>query len=270
MREHTMKFSMKRCTVGLAAFVALIVCNGRVSADVLDLTTAGSSGTINGAIYTTNTVQPTGTGVIDSFLRLQNTGTEQGYNTSARPVQFDEKTDPNFTRDLLLSSVPVVNINGTAYRQFLLDINENNSPNGRLLSLDQLQLFQSPTGMQNNYPNLGNKVYDLDAGKNNTILLDYGLNSGSGSGDMFAYIPDSLFDPSVPFVYLFSRFGDEYGADGNSDAGFEEWATLQGNTPPVNEVPAPATLVFAALGCGLGLTSYAVRNVRARRQAAQA
>ena len=36
-------------------------------------------------------------------------------------------------------------------------------------------------------------IYDLDAGGDNWIKLDYSLNSGSGSGDMVAYIPNSLF-----------------------------------------------------------------------------
>src|SRR3954470_1821463 len=135
-----MMLSMKRIGVGLAALFATLALSGPAVAGTLDLT-SGGSGTFNGAIFTTTTTQPTGTGVIDSFLRLQNTGTEQGYNTSARPVEFDQKTDPNFTRDLLLSSVPVVNINGTAYRQFLLDINEQHNTAGHLLSLDKLQLF---------------------------------------------------------------------------------------------------------------------------------
>ena len=144
---------------------------------------------------------------------------------------------------------------------------EKNSAAGRFITLDKLQLFQSPQGSLSSYPNLGTKVYDLDAGGNNSILLDYSLNHGSGSGDMFANIPDSLFDPSVPFVYLYSQFGD---SDDYSDAGFEEWAVLKGSTPPpVNEVPAPATLVFAALGCGLGLVVRRVRG-KSRGIAAQA
>jgi hypothetical protein len=252
-----MMLSMKRIGVGLAALFATLALSGRAAAGTLDLT-SGGTGSFNGGIFTTNTVQPTGTGVIDSFLRLQNNGTESGYNTSARPVEFDQKTDPNFTRDLLLSSVPVVTINGTAYRQFLLDINEKNAYPGSLLSLDKLQIFQSPVGNINSYANLGTKVYDMGSG--NAILLNYDLNSGSGSGDMFAYIPDSLFDPSVPYVYLYSAFGAL--ANAGADAGFEEWAVLEGTQPPVNEVPGPATLLFAAVGCGLGLVGYSIRNRR--------
>jgi len=258
-----MRHAIARGGIGLAVVFGLLVLGGRASADTIDLTTAGSSGTINGALFQQTGPQPTGTCVIDSFVRLQNRGAEQGYNTDARPVQFDEKTDPNFTRSLLLSSVPVVTINGTAYRQFLLDVNETGSKTGPLLSLDQLQLFQANSGSLNNYPNLGKEVYNLDAGGNNSVLLNYDLNSGSGSGDMFAYIPDSLFDPSIPFVYLYSHFGSDV-PNATADAGFEEWAVLKG-APAVNEVPAPATLVFACLASALGLAGYTRRRLKQKQ-----
>ena len=265
-----MRFTTKKLGVGLAALLLTLVMNSRAAADTLDLTTAGSSGFVGGAFFQQTSPQPTGTGVIQPFLRLQNNGVEQGYNTSARPIEagYNSKTDPNFTRDLLLSSVPVVNINGTAYRQFLLDINESNGQNRELLSLDRLQIFQSPNGNISQYANLGTKIYDLDGTGNNAVLLNYDLNHGSGSGDMFANIPDALFDPSLPYVNLYSLFGNTMGADGTSDAGFEEWATLGGNTPPVNEVPAPATLLFAALGCGVGMVGYTIRSVRKHRKSA--
>jgi len=261
-----MRHTSRRLGFGLAAVFGLLALGGRASADVVDLTTAGSSGTINGALFQQVSPQSTGTGVIDPFVRLQNKGVEQGYNTDARPVQFDEKTAANFTRSLLLSSVPVVTINGTAYRQFLLDINETGSKTGPRLSLDQVQIFQANSGSLNNYPNLGKEVYNLDAGGNNSVLLNYDLNPGSGAGDMFAYIPDSLFDKSIPYVYLYSHFGSDI-ANASSDAGFEEWAVLQG-TAPVNEVPAPATLIFACLASGLGMAEYTRRRVREKRATA--
>ncbi|HEX8898904.1 MAG TPA: hypothetical protein VF751_09420, partial [Chthoniobacterales bacterium] len=42
--------------------------------------------------------QPTGTGVIDPFLRVQANGTEQGYNTSGG-TPFDDKAGP-WTHDI--------------------------------------------------------------------------------------------------------------------------------------------------------------------------
>jgi len=250
-----MRRTIGKAWVGLAAIFATLALSGQASAQTLDLTSVGASGTINGALFQQAAPQPTGTGFIDSFLRLQNKGMEQGYNTDARPVQFDEKKDATFTHSLLLSDVPIVNINGTNYRQFLLDTNEENSAKGRYLSLDGLQIFQSPVGNLNNFPNLGDKIYDLG---NNSVLLDDNLNHGSGSGDMFLNIPDSFFTSSNPYVTLYSHFGD---ADGTSDGGFEEGAVLKGSsTPPVNPVPAPATLVFAGLASALGLVGYARRR----------
>ena len=68
-------------------------------------------------------------------------------------------------------------------------------------------------------------IYDLDAGlesgEDNYVLLDYWLNHGSGPGDMFADIPDSVFGDHT-CVYLYSKFGVNEGAH----AGFEEWAVL--------------------------------------------
>src|SRR5205085_10008458 len=79
-------------------------------AGVLDLTTPNASGTINGGYFQQTDYQPTGTGKIDSFVRIQAKGIEQGYNTDYRPLQFDEKKDPQHTRSLLLSAVPIVNL----------------------------------------------------------------------------------------------------------------------------------------------------------------
>jgi hypothetical protein len=67
----------------------------------------------------------TGTGVINSFLRVQATGQERGYNTDVTPPPLDDKAG-NFTRVLGLSDIPTVTIGGVVYRQFLLDINQSN------------------------------------------------------------------------------------------------------------------------------------------------
>jgi len=237
------------------------------SAAVCDLTTYGSScgpALFGGAIYQHMTVQPTGTGVIDPFLRLQATRTEQGYNTSDRSyptpekMQFDQKEPLNYTHDLQTSAVPIVNIDGVSYRQFALDVNEPSGGKGALISLDQLQIFQSNTASLNSY-NTGTRTlsgatlkYDLDTGTDNWIKLDYSLNSGSGSGDMFAYIPASLFDPAAQYVYLFSQFGTNW----KSADGFEEWWVLKG--PSNQQVPEPATV--ALFGIGLFLVAARLRR----------
>lgn len=199
----------------------------------------------------------TGTGVIDSFVRIHGRAVEQGYNTDGRPVQFDENTSPQFTRSLLLSDVPIVTGIDDAdptipYREFLLDINQQG--HHPLLALDDIEIFQTDAGDHTNFgePSFGKMVYDLDAHpEDNWILLDYSLNTGSGSGDMFAYIPDSLFTWDLDYITLYSHFGagstPEFPDNSNND-GFEEWAVRKAGTPPV--VPLPGAILLGVLGLG--------------------
>jgi len=151
-----------------------------------------------GAIFAQINVQPTGTGVIDSFLRLQADATEQGYNTSARDysargnlvtsgvkTEFDEKSDPNYTRSIKLSDVPIVRINGIDYREFFLDINENASDPGRYISLDQLELYVSGSGTLDNYTsgvvNQAPNGSTLTGAGGATSQLIYSLDTGFGA-----------------------------------------------------------------------------------------
>src|SRR4051794_6024686 len=110
-----------------------------VPSATLDLGTH-PSGVIGGALFTQSQARPTGTGAIDSFVRVQAQGNktvEQGYNTSARPLAYDENNSPQFTRSLKVADVPSVMIGGQKYREVLLDINQKASAS--LLSLDELR-----------------------------------------------------------------------------------------------------------------------------------
>lgn len=225
-------------------FIAVILlsawfCLPAFSLPTLDLTTAGSSGFIGDAYFVQVDPQPTGSGYIRSFVRMStNQAIEQGYNTDARPLEFDENSSPEFTRALLLDNVPIYNLEGTDYRGFLLDINQTLP--GSYLSLDALEIYLADEGDRSGYPSdLGTKIYDLDADGDNWIKLDYALNHGSGSGDMMAYIPDSLF-LGGNYVYLYSTFGQsECSAFPNND-GYEEWA--------VNMIPSPGALILGSIG----------------------
>lgn len=220
--------------LGAAAMTGLLASSARAD---LNLTTAGANGFVNGAYFVQIDSTATGTGVINSFVRIQRTGSEQGYNTDGRPVEFNENTSPQFTHSLLTTDVPLVNIDGVNYRQFMLDINQTSA--NPLLTLSSLRIYLAATGDITSLASLGAAIYDLDGAGASDIYLDYSLNHGSGSGDMFAYIPDALFVGS-PYVYLYSQF------TGGND-GFEEWAVLG---RPV-AVPAPGAALLVVLGVSL-------------------
>lgn len=197
----------------------------RRTPSTVDLTALGAIGSVNNAIFRQFSPQPTGSGVINSFVRIQSTkgAIQQGYNSDYRPVQFDENTSPQFTRGLALADVPVVDIGGVDYREFLLDINQKaSSPQ---ISLDELRIFVGNAPNLTGYDVVSHQlaglpaVYDLDSGGDNWIKLDARLNQGSGKGDMLAYIPDSAFAGGT-YVYLYSKFGVNVAPNG----GFEEWA----------------------------------------------
>jgi len=246
-------------TNGAALVGALFLFTSAAHAAILvDLTAPSSSGTINGALYKQFDAQPTGTGVLNTFLRVQKKGIEQGYNTDWRPTGFDEKVDLH-TRSLLLTEIPKVTIGDITYREFLLDINE--AANEPLLSLNEVQIFLAATGNIHNKSNLGTPIYDMDAGADANVKLDYSLNGGSGSGDMLLYVPDSLFNNNAgPYVYLYSRFGDLIPGDSSdvsntSEAGFEEWAagrkgpngTIIPITLPPPVVPEPGSVALLVM-----------------------
>ncbi|MFM8271754.1 MAG: hypothetical protein ACKODX_05405 [Gemmata sp.] len=230
--------------------------------------------TANGGLFYQANPQPTGTGYIDPFVRIQRTGTERGYNTDGQ-IEFDTKDTNNWTRSLPLNTLQTVTIGGTQYFQFLLDINESATDTARLISLNEVQIYlgDAPdlTGFKDDVGFSGHSksIYDLDGAGDKTIELDYKLNSGSGSGDMYMYIKASLFSgyaSKYQYVYLYSAFGMPNG----SNAGFEEWAALKSGTGGGGggggggAVPAPPGVVLAGVGFGCMLLG------RLRRKAPRA
>ncbi|MDZ4858069.1 MAG: PEP-CTERM sorting domain-containing protein [Candidatus Hydrogenedentes bacterium] len=242
----------RKAVVILAAMVLITVAN----ATVVDLTAVGSSGTIDGALFFQWDGGSTGTGNIDSFVEIgANTDITQAYNTTVNGTLDNGAADP-FNHELLLTAVPIVNIGGVDYREFLLDINQSGSDS--LLSLDAIQLFTSDTANQSveTFDGSGileladaSLVYDLDGLEDSHVLMDYILNGGSGNGDVLFYVPNSVFATGDAYVYLYSRFGETE----NANAGFEEWAVQEGGA---GVIPEPTTVVLL----GLGLAATAVRR----------
>jgi hypothetical protein len=136
----------------------------------------------------------------------------------------------------------------------------------KIASLDRLQVYTSTVGSQTtevlNSADTVNQTlglassqlrFNLDSGGvDNAVLMDYSRNHGSGSGDMIAYIPASLFDGTAAddFVYLYSQFGATVssGVSYTSGSGFEEWWVLSSQP-----IPEPATILSGLfLVAGLG------------------
>lgn len=255
-----------RVTQGILSALLAVGLAGTARATVIDLMTLNSSGTLNGGIFVQGGIQPAGTGVFGTFLKYQPGGKQaavQGYNTDARPLQYDEQNAAPHTHSLELSDVPLYNcdaglipgcVAGQQYRAFELDINAKASD--PLISLDRVVIYDraardllggqategTPLGGTTLFTGAGDTlVYDSGAG--NRVDLNYLLeSSGSGKSDMFLYVPDTLFTGGS-FVYLYSEFGifekkkqaakDEIPCTAgptpclgpqDDTSGFEEWA----------------------------------------------
>lgn len=211
-------------------------------------------------VLTGNDPHGTGTGVFPAFVQIQGDGeaggtnydddddssTEEGFNTSWReagspdsPVLDTDNGLPN-NHDLLLSAVPLVEIDDVLYREFRLDLGEGGADE---ITLDSLILYWSPTGSQSTLAGL-NEIYNMDGGTDGKtggaadvdghILLE-GWQSGQGGSDYKFYIPESYFVASGvsfdDYVYLYSAFS-------NADSEFEEWsvASTSLTAPDINIV----------------------------------
>jgi hypothetical protein len=233
-----------------AALVAagLFALASVAQATVVNLGSSGS-GTVNGAIFQTNNDHPTGTGVYNPFLTVQNNPWEQGYNSSTG--NFDTKREPQWNHEIKFSDLQTTTINGIAYFGFSVDINEPNGANQSTISLDALRIYtssslQSSTSTDSHgffNGSLGTLRYDL--GGNQVLYNDQ--NTGSGGGDINIYVPVSAFagTNANDYVYMYQRWGNTDASQG----GFEETSLIRG-LAPVPEMSAffPIVGLLVAVG----------------------
>ncbi len=188
---------MKRVKINklfLISVIALMAASAHAAVEY-NLAYDGAVQTVNGEIYMEWTdTEPMGSGRINAFVGIQGKGggSQHGYNTDGA-LEFDTVSGGH-THSLLLGDIPTVTLGGTNYREFWLDINQNSTHN--ILSLDKLMIHMASVGNLTGYltnPDFGAPIYDLDAGGDNYVKLDYNLNPGSGKGDMLLFVPDSAF-----------------------------------------------------------------------------
>ncbi len=241
----------------LFAFLMLLTAAG-LQAATLDLSTASvSSGSINGAQFFNNSVVGFGSGVAVDFLTFDSSG----YNTEGT-IEFGTG---NRHDAINRSTLQLVDIGGTLYREFAFDMNEPGNGNS-LLSLDTVEIYISNVGNLTGYNFAGaaSLIYDMDANEDSWIKLDAALQGGPGSGssDLLMYIPDSLFAGSLygddPFVYLYSETGGQGGALANH-AGDEAWVYMSSSVANT-AVPLPAAVWLFISGC-IGLFGISRRAV---------
>jgi hypothetical protein len=208
-----------------------------------------------------------GTGVLNPFLSVQNTPSEQGFNTDGAFTL--DQTRSNFTNALPLNHVPVINLKGGggAYREFIFDANEANSVPDAQFSIDRFNLwlcndpnaatFTTRADFEGGDGGKCAKVYDLNA----KTLLATDANS-LGSGGDFDYqilIPDAAFvtaaaavaagadcaynggdSPSCgTYIILDVGMGGK-GGDYITGATFEEFSTLRRPWVAVTKTATPS------------------------------
>jgi hypothetical protein len=226
---------MNKCKLLVLTLVSTFCATG-MAAPTLDLSTLGASGSINGAFFQQIDPSSTGTGIITPFLRIgpDASGIEAGYNSDGgQYLQTKDNPGTNWNHSI------------TGYRTFMLDINQTGNTDGRLISLDELMIYTSSNpGLTGDLSSNAEatKVYDLDAGGNNYILLNEKLNTGSGSGDMLMTLPDGL-NTGSQYIYLYCKFG----VNNPANDGFEEWSAISSSTT----VPAPGAVLLGGIGISL-------------------
>ncbi len=262
------KLVSSRSLLGVAVLMALGVTampEVAVGQTLYDLTQTGSLLVDQTYFFAGTPSAVAGSGSFGPMVRLQNNGSEQGYNSGGSPVMADVKNGINFHfANFRVPANPGGTVNGVAYYSFALDINEGSGGDNPYVSLDKLQFYVRSTDFSgtggdtpNSLANLSStatKVYDLDASGDKSLLFDGSLvGGGSSSVDVVMLIPQSVFAPyassanNVFMYFQMGALGTSGGRSWSSDGGFEEWNAVSGLTFTIPQpVPEPGTVGAAA------------------------
>jgi hypothetical protein len=207
----------------------------------IDLQATDASYTFtDGAIFERVDPEGAGTGTYDPFLTIQHKDTEAGYNTDELGVLdnvYSNGGTDGRTNDLLLADVPIIMVDGVAYYEFRVDLNEDN--HDTVLSIESLEVYISGSGAAaadfqgvdaadaflatDGYT----KVFDLDSFNIDRLVLSDVTSSGSGTDDYRFLVPVASFgdaDPATTYLTLYTEMGlTDTSLD--SSATFEEWNT---------------------------------------------
>jgi hypothetical protein len=272
----------------LAALLALAAARP-AGATTIDLTTVGSGGMSNGALYFQNN-SGAGTGKFNPFLSLSASGQNtviQGYNTmnAATGGKTGDNQDAvsigpssgngNRTTELALTTLQMAtatsSLTGQTYYEVGVDVNTANSGSFSTIQLTQLKVYMSVDGNQSNVPtNTTNTplVFDMSVGPDGTTNVISKNQNGSGTADFIVAIPKADFDAAIGtrtdllYVTYYAQFS-------NVSAGFQEIDRLTSAITIPTSVPEPTTIVLFVLGLGL-LAHPGVRRRLARRGPAPA
>lgn len=231
-------FPIVALVLTLAIGLALPMASPVFAATEYDIRGQGSV-TINGTIFQEYTLEgSTGTGVFKPFLQVNNIGgypssPVYGFSTDlplsgadATPFCIKNKqhnvigpgvfytTEPTYQPTL--DELPKAAINNTLYVEFMLDSNQAKNDASRVLTWDQLRVYQT-NATAVTYAELGTSaaplVWDLDSGDDRSIVFDAQFGSGSGEGDMRILVPFSLFNQSYKYVIVWVSFGGDPASD---------------------------------------------------------
>ena len=183
--------------------------------------------------------------MLDPFVRIEARRVQGGgaaglqHRRPAAPVRRDQ--DPEVHPRPAAERRAAQDVNGGAYVEFRLDINQKSSQ--PYLSLDQMRVYVADAPNLTGYNAATGKlaglaaVYNMDGGGDAWVKLDARLSTGSGSGDMVVDVPLSAFAGSGdnPYVYLYSLIGEHYAGA----SGFQEWAVAPGTGTPIPTPPPP-------------------------------